>query len=774
VIGDWRSVIRDWCAEVGVNAQHVAVALAVFAAPLGAQAPADLVLLHRLDSTLTAGLPLDTTRSADGVVRQLRDGVGWVDEWRLTGNRTPVERALFSFHAAASRRGEWVWPRYFAARTHLLLHHADAPITNSAGQLEGEQHLRATFRHLAAALAADSSFLPARELLATLLFPAGDRELEEFARRAVAREMTLDAPLLDLRIVAARALRTERAYTEALATFDAAVFRGGDRALLALERARTLTALGDTTAAVAAYWHGVDRLTAAARPWYRQDLGWIVGEDSLATFDAEPLERVGSWLHRFWAERDAAAANRPGERLQAHLGRWVVAHEQFRVPIAWRRNFYTRFWDIAGGDSCITNATALVDSFPLLPPTIPGDPRFREPLLDHRGFLWMRHGAPLARTMVMTPAEVAQAQELRDIGMVAATPTNSEAPTMESWVYWIDGDWRSFHLTGNPTFGRHAATTLRSYLPLFEGPWLALAQVLPKYLRTALLLNPERTTNSIPKSCFEEVAGPVREMRADAHLGVTSDTDSPPYLRPWNTSIRSFAIGGGSSTSGRVLMTFALPVGDLEADTLANGRLSWRVKFRTVAFRGSDGFTRTHDTTRTFVTGPLPTDASLTALFEWPLDPGTWQLAVRTWQASDSSGAFALRRRLVMDAGAGLTLSDVVTGIAGGLRWPAGGGFPVNTLGAWPEGGEAELWFQLRGLPAGTPYRSTIEVIPTEASRTERISLASDEISDGPVTVVRRTLGLQQLQAGTYRLVVTVQAGAETASREQEIFIVGR
>jgi hypothetical protein len=746
--------------------------LSLLVAPAySAQAPADIALLHRLDSALTARAPLDTLRSVDGVVRQLQDGIRWVDEWQRTNSRTTVERALFSFHAAASRRGDWAWPRYLAARTHLLLNNAESPILNSAGQIEAEAHLQAVFRHLDAALTSDSTFLPARRLLAELLLPGGDRELDAFARRAVLREMTLDEPLLDLQIVHARALRTERKYRDALATFDAAVFRGGDRAMLALERARTLTALGDTTAAVAAYWHGVDRLTAAARPWYRQDLGWIVGEDSLATFDAEPLERVGSWLHRFWAERDAAAANRPGERLQAHLARWVVAHEQFRVPTPWRRNFYTRFWYRDPWIPCIGSASSLVDSFPLHPPTIPGDARFREPLLDHRGFLWLRHGAPIARTAVMTPAEEAQSDELDAIGMVEARSSNPTSGTRESWVYWIEGGWRSFHLSGGAEFGGHAPTTLNTYLGLSEGPWLALAQILPKYLRTAILLDPDRKTET-PKSCFEEATGPVREMRADAHLGVNSDSDSPPYIRPWSAAIRSFAIGGGTTTSGRALVTFALPVRDLQADTLADGRLAWRVNFRTVAFRGNDGFTRTHDTTRTFVTGPVGADANLSALFEWPLEAGSWQLAVRTWQTSDSSGAYALRRRLVVDDGTGLTLSDVVTGIAGGLAWPAGGDFPLNTLGAWPERGEAELWFQIRGLPAGTPYRATIEVIPTEQGRKERISIASNEISEGPVTIVRRTLGLQQLRPGTYRLVVTIQAGDQSASREQEVLIV--
>lgn len=756
-----------------MTARAIILLVVAAAAPLAAQTAADAQLLTELDAALSRGEQSDAPRSADGTVRRLQDGLRELDEWRRTGRRSNVDRALWSFHSAASSRPEWAWPRYLAARTHLLLNHANAPVIGSAGQLPNESHLLAALRHLDAALGNDTTFAPARRLLATLLLPSGDRGLDRFSRRAVDRERTLDAPLVELQIVRARALRTERAYQEALAEFEAAVFRGGDRSLLALERARTLTALGDTAAGMAAYWAGVDHLTATGRTWYRHDLGWIVREDSLAAFDAEPLERVGAWLQRFWAERDAAAANTPGERLRSHLARWVTAHEKYRVPAPSTRNFYTRFWYIAGGTDCIASATALVDSLPLFPPMVPGDPRFREPLLDHRGVLWMRHGAPIARTAVAVPASAGQSEELNDIAMVEAPPGDHLSSIIESWVYWIEGDWRSFHLDTSSVFGGHAPTTIWGYLTLAEGPWLALAQILPKYQKAALVLNPDRRS-IVPKSCFPEVTAAVHEMRADAHLAITTDSDSPPYIRPWNAAVRTFAVGSGSDTTGRALVTFAIPLRHLVADTLTDGRLSWQVHFRTVAFRGADGQTRTHDTTRTFVTDSIPRDANLSGLMELPLGPGSWQLAVRAWQESDSSGAYALRRRMVVDAGPGLTLTDIVTGITGGLRWPAGDDFPVNTLGAWPERGEAEIWFQLRGLPKGTPYRTQFEVLPAEAGRSERISIAADGISDGPITTVRRTLGLQRLRRGNYRLVVTVEAGEETARREQEILIVKR
>lgn len=756
-----------------LTARTILLLAAAAISPLSAQSPTDARLLARLEAAMLSGDPVVAPRSADGTVRNLVDGLREVDSWRRTGRRGDVEAALAYFNAAASRQSGWPWPRYLAARTHLLLDKADAPVLASVYQRPNESHLRVAIRLLDDALDRDSTFIPARELLAALLLPSGDRELDNHSRHSVERERTLAQPLVELQIVRARALRTERAYREALAEFEAAVFRGGDRSLLALERARTLMALGDTVAAIATYWNGVDHLTATGRIWYRQDLGWIVSEDSLASFDAEPLEGVGLWLQRFWAERDAAAANTPDQRLRHHLARWVTAHERFRVPSPSVNSYFTRFWYIAGGTDCIASATDLVDSLPMFPPMVPGDPRFREPLLDHRGLLWMRHGAPIARTAVVAPDAEGQSEELNDIGLVEARKDNNAASTLESWVYWVEGDWRAFHLGGSDAFGSHAPTTIHSYLDLAEGPWLALAQILPKYQKAAQALNPDRRS-VVSRSCSPDVTESVSEMRADAYVAITTDSDSPPYLRPWNAVIRSFAVGSGSDTSGRALVTFAIPVRPLKADTLSDGRLSWRVHFRSVAYRGADGQSRALDTTRTFVTDGVPRNAKLMALLEFPLGAGRWQLAVKAWQKSDSSGAYALRRELVVDSGPGLTITDIVTGIAGGLHWPAGAEFPVNTLGAWPERSEVELWFQVRGLQEGTPYRTRFEILPADPGRKERISIAADEISQGPITTVQRTLGLERLRPGNYRLVVTVEAGGETARREQEILVVKR
>ncbi|HET9133946.1 MAG TPA: hypothetical protein VFN90_06565, partial [Gemmatimonadales bacterium] len=636
-------------------------------------------------------------------------------------------------------------------------------------QRSGETHLEATRRHLAASLDADPEFAPSLDLFESLLFAAGDRTLPEIERAILARAVARAAARPHLLVVHARALRTAQRHADALAMLDRAAARGADRSVIALERARTLTGLGDSTAAASEYWRGLTPTTGVGRALYRQDLGWILRDDSLATFDAVPDDSVSVWLVRFWAQRDAAAAEQPGARLRAHLRRWVEAHQYFRVPSPERRNFYTRFWGIAGGTDCIASATALVDSLPLRAPEFPGDQRAHEPLLDHRGWLWIRHGAPVARTTVPSPAADALPEALADLGIVPGDEDRAQSVAIESWVYWVDGRWRAFHLGGSAVFGSHAPTTLRSYLPLSQGPWLALAEILPSYLKAALFLNPD-VRRLIPNSCYAEIQTPVATMREDAHVAITTDSDSPRWRRPWNAAIQSFAIGAGTAPS-RALVTFAIPARSLLGDTLPDGRLAYRLQFRGVAFRGRDGQRVTWDTTRTFVTRPLAADANLSGLFEWPLPPGTWQLAVRTWQAGDSSGAYALRPALAIPDTAGLALSDLVTGEIGGLPWAGGGMFPLNTRGAYPVGGELQLWFEVYGLAAGTPFRSRFELTPIAGGAKGRAVVSAQEVSDGPVTALRRTLGLADLAPGTYRLAVTVEAGAAVARREQPIVI---
>lgn len=277
-----------------------------------------------------------------------------------------------------------------------------------------------------------------------------------------------------------------------------------------------------------------------------------------------------------------------------------------------------------------------------------------------------------------------------------------------------------------------------------------------------------------PSTCEAEYRTALKQNRADANVGIDTDSEAPPILEPWNAALRFFGIGDASDHSARALVTFAIPVRDLEADTLENGATLWRVNFRIVAWRPSDGRRIDVDSTRRFTTRGAEADGFLSGRFEVPLDDGSWQLAVLVQQPGDPDrGAYALRRNLVVGGNPPLTLSDIVTGRDQQPAWRAPDGpFPVNTLGTWPTGSTVEVWYEVRGLDAGETYRTTVEIIPGERRLGDPVRVASDDAATGQISVVRKSIGLGRLRPGTYRLVVTVEHEGTRAVREQEILIV--
>ncbi len=641
----------------------------------------------------------------------LRDGLRYLASYVRDGHRRDVERALFLFDQEAAGH-DGPWPHYLMARTFLLLELGEEPVINSDGKRVGDDHQEALWRQLDLALARDPAFLPARTLAVHYLERGGDRDLRPVMQRILTREVALDTPLPDALLVEGRAERTAGHDSLAVRAFRRAATLGADRSVIDLELARSLATIGDTAIAARHYWAGLDSLTPRGRELYRSDFDWILDADSLRSFDrAAGRHRVHEWALRFWAERDASLGQPPGQRLQEQLRRWTVAMRDYRVPKPWTKRNYTRFWYIAGGTDCIRSATPFVDSLPIHPPTLDGDLRAAEPLLDHRGFTYLRHGEPLAR--LTPPDHDANGAVLREV-----------------WIYWIEGSWRvvTFSTSGGPfdsgPFGKHAATTMVSYLPLDEGAWEALARLLPQYREAANRLAMP-SSSVVSPACTDEVKDAVGQQRADAQLAWHTDSDSPDILAPWDAEIRSFALGTGAHDDGRALVTFAIPVHELHADTLADGRVLWQPRFHIVAYRPTDGARVTLDTLRRFLGEPPEADdAKLTDWFELPLSPGGWELSVRIGADGGPDGAYALVRNITVSDGRALALSDVVTGREGHPGWPTPlGAFPVNALGTWHTGETVELYYEVSGLAAGDRYRTTFAIVPLDPGNRDKVTV---------------------------------------------------
>jgi hypothetical protein len=340
------------------------------------------------------------SRAVPGKAGDLRRALFLIRRGELSGARADVGLALTVANVVRNHT-HWGWARFVQARGFTVMARKEWIESASDGIKPGERYGEALWRSLRESLDLDHDLRPARDLLISLTLPGGDRTLRDDQIAAFAALVARPHPDAGALLIWARHLRTNRAFDSALVLFDRAAAAGADPSVIGLERARTLRAMGDTAGATRSYWAGVQALTLAGRELYRFDLAWIISGDSLATFNTLADSAVPSWLHRFWDERDATAALDPGERLLAHLARWVVADAHFRVIAPWRYTLFDRVElgfeglpDPALG-GCTGSDSPFYDLLAHIPPAHPGDIRRREPLLDHRGLIYLRHGTPL-------------------------------------------------------------------------------------------------------------------------------------------------------------------------------------------------------------------------------------------------------------------------------------------------------------------------------------------------------------------------------------------
>ena len=757
---------------------------------LGAQTPIESAALTAWFDSVEAAPPAqlhqldDASRAGSGAIGEIRRGLYQARVAAVAGDRRQLVNTLTALDILADAHSRWAWPALALANAYAGLARAHAELLNLSDQRLGESHVDALWRYLRDALHDDPELAPARTLAIGIMVAGGDRELTSDEHAILATLLLRPDPEADALLVLARDLRRRFRYDSALSVFDASLAAGGDASRLALERARTLRALERPGAAEHAYWEGLERMTPAGREMYHFDLAWILTPDSLAAFERLPDDAVLGWMHRFWDERDAAAANHPGERLLEHLRRWVVAYANFRVDRPWRYTQMTRveylfegFIAPGGGwDRCIASDAGLYDLLSHEAPVHPGDIRDREPLLDHRGLIYLKHGQPwrtLRPEVALMAHKDAAAETASDPMADAANhrPGNPVAET-DSWLYWIEGGWRLLHFRGSNALGMFRPSTLSGYLPIDPAMYVARASMMQEYAAAAHAILHISSYN--PKSCLDEVQVAVAKSRDDAHTATTSDSDTPIITAPWTSAIQVFALGHAAEHSGKLLLSFAFSGPSLVGYPGNNARLRFPLHFRIVAYNRATGETVALDTTRVMTNaGPLRPDQSLTGWFEMPLTGGTWQVALRANEGVDSAGAYMLHRDLVVDAAPGLSLSDIVTGRDGTGTWTAtdGAAFPLNVLDAWTAGGTARLFYEVRGLQPGEEYRTLVELTPVSDTRRAIVRFVTNDRAGGVVDHVRKSLGLEQLKPGRYRLTVTVSHGSQSAARSRDLVI---
>ena len=750
------------------------------------------------------------SRRGSGRAVDVRRGLFLIRRADLTDSRGDIELTLTNMQVLVNH-SKWAWPYFLMARAFEVMSRKQWVETLSDGKELAEKHTDAVWRTLRLALDRDEAFPNARRFLGAHAAAGGDRFLRPDQVIALQREVRRSDADPNALLAWARHLRTLQDYHRAIGMFNRAGESGVDRSVLALDRARTLLAVGDTAAASAAYWAGAGQLTAAGRERYRFDLWWIAEPEDLAVFDETPDNAIQAWLQRFWNARDAEAANVRGERLTEHLRRWVIVYERYRTLSPWTDLFWSRVETKFDQGPCLSTDAKFYERLWQQPPTLSADLRSHEPILDHRGMIYLRHGeptriitsggragAPVRRRTLGDPYHAAPPAfgptgvplpwSTRAVGEV---PTTTDGPSGESWLYWWNGDLHLLHFRGSTALGGYGATTLTEATPSYLLSNTAIASSLPikEYYAMAERIRGWNDSSVFgpngPRSfaahrdnpsCFNEVRAVAARSARDEHASINHDSDTPPNFLGYNSVGQMFALGVAADQSSGVLATFAIPGAVLTPEPLDDGQVGYSIAWRIVAYDKAANQTFSVDTVRRFVTPrALSAREFLTGYTEFGLRAGTWQIATR---ASQVGGATVLQdlHAVRVDGGTSVTLSDIVMGRPGHPEWTATDNlpFPLNYPNGWFPGEAAELFFEVRGVADRTAYQTIVEVRPVGGKAEAAIRIQSTDPASGEVTRVRKTLGLTQLAPGRYTLVVTVEYQGKQASREREILIVAR
>lgn len=786
------------------KADGLALALLTAAVPAAAQAPADRAALAALQDSLHAAsspaqlatISRNWSNDAAPAMSRLRRGFHALATARLSGRRGDLDRALIEFDWAITAARHWPYPWFGRALAKLALSEGGFRTKPLGGQPFGRNYYVGFAEDLIGAFERENDFGPGVELLLELLPPQGDRSQPAAFIRALelaaAKNRGMDAAV---HLVMGRAYRTAGEDARALGAFDRFEAAGGDPSTAALERARSLAGLGRLDEAAAAYMRGAELDARDTRHVYRRDLAWVATDSELVVFDSVPQDLLSRWITGFWAIRDAEAVRRPGERLREHLRRWAYAYRRFRVVDPERK---TDFRMVVSPDigPCRESGARSVDNLTFEDPARLQDARRRERLLDHRGVVYMRHGEPAARIRApgakgeiaplvagpATPPEVAQSAGSEPF----AFSEDRESALMgwdvqEVWQYWFEGESRLMYFSGSLALGRSVPSTLYSYIPLQTSLLYRVAELDSRYRKVAFAAELERAgmRRAGPVECMPERMKLRRENREAMVASVETDSYSLLYPAPLDPILQVVAVGQPSAGTGRLLVIFAVPGERLTPEPIPGGGVRYRLGVRVSAVDREHQVIRGVDSLRSFVArDTIRAGAFLTGLLEMPAAAGAYAVRAAVYHADGRAGSALHLGTVALGAEPGaLGMSDLVLGRErGGLRWDnRGDAVLVNALNAYGVGDVAPVYYEAYGLRPGRAYETTLSVRRADDEDARGVSLVFNERADREVIPIRRTIGLDDLAPGQYRLTVTiVEEGTKAAATRSRLINVTR
>ena len=676
-------------------------------------------------------------------------------EYRLAAGRDGrehLEAAQAAFDEAIVRApDDWPWPWYGLALVDWALEDGGYVVKPTLHQPAGVYHRAAAMRALAKALEADPDFAPAAALLAKRMLARGDPDLDRQVTAAIRSAVAADSLATpEAWLVYGRMQRSLGHADSACTAFRSYATTGGDTAVSLLEQSRCTQDLGDTLQAARLYLAGAEHTQGAdGRAAYRRDISWVADSAELSTFDSLDAAGIAEWVRDFWLSRDARELRPPGARLREHLRRWNFVHRAFRMPttdpdalaaLGRRQSEPVR---IAFSDPVIRqrdggrSELSLADGVMWLPAMelIPS------PYLDDRARIYMRHGEP-------------------DQIVTNAGKPGRRSPL--SWAYSSTTGRLSFH------FACSSYCVLRPW-PLsmsYEDPGLmaidARWEILKGQLRAG---HPSRILlRKLSTAVVKDIA-----------TGLSTDGFPAEFKHQLAPEAQFYALGAGS---GHVLAVFALPGERLTGVPLDGGAMGYPVTLRLIATNASGDVVRL-DTLRNFRSAAsLGEGQFLFGLSQLTLPAGTWDVRLLVTQPDADAGGAIGRLGITIPATNALALSDLVLGRAGsGLEWRGPNGLiHLSPLDNYNREGEVEVYYELSGTTANTDYRTEVKLEAVYGDAEGDLQLGFSDRAAGPLLVSRRTISLENLEPGQYRLsvAVTEQPSGRTATQTRLLNVAGR
>ncbi len=761
-----------WAAQLGA---------ALLAVPVAAQSPGTRAALgaHQEElARITDARELVRRREAlRAVVRAgpddpalLRLGQVWLRLAAVSGNPAGFGAARSAFEEVSERHPDWPLAWDGIAEAAWGEHQATSGVITGLLDMFGGQPLHRVARHYVRGAEVDSAHVEGLRALAQQAERSDDADLREVALQALRYAAPLPAAAEPgLRLARARLERDDGELDSALVQLEALVAVAPDGGEANLELARVRFVMGRMDG-LTPWYHGLGQADSLVYAAYRRDLAMVFPDSSLARLDAARPGARAAIARREWQRQDPDGLPVVADRLRDHYRRLAFARRHYRLRAS-----------VRGPDP--------LDWFGIF---------------DARGLVYVRHGPPAIRTSLGRHGGPDVTATLRVIG----------APPNETWRYGTpDAEARLYHFVvrapgGDFTLAESAMDILglTAQYRMFrteDVPEGVALDALPPPVKTygaelvsmiaqELLLS-RAPAHPIYDRMLREGKGSAEALQlAERTIGRTS-VETPPswalrYELPLDAAVTILAVGQEAGEP-QIQVAFAIAGSALLPIRTTRG-VGYRVRMRAAVRDATGEVVASVDTVRGFLTGAAlrPQDHLLGRL-PIPVPPGRHTVRV----ALEADGLGMIAPRTVVDVAAPraptLALSDLAIGTrAVRLPWATAGTDTawVNPLGTYSPRDPMELYFEVLGLPAGTPYRVDVAVIrvsgrdrvTAEAARVAReggdaaLTIRFDGRHPGGVAGVARELSLARLQSGEYVLEVRVSTGGGTSAVRRQPFLL--